>query len=348
MYAESVENPEGFWAEHARKMLKWEVPFNQTMQGSFAVGDIAWFVGGKLNASVCCVDQHLPARANQVALLYEGDEPGDVRRITYQELLGEICRIANVFADHGVSRGQVVTVYMPMVPETCATMLACSRLGAPHSVVFAGFSADALRDRVNDCKSMYIAVSDEGVRGGKKIKLKEITDKAAGECPCLKHVFVFERTGAAVAMVGSRDVKMAEELPKARPYRSAAAMDSEETLFILYTSGSTGKPKGVAHTTAGYLLYAAMTTKHTFGLREGDVYACVADVGWITGHSYIVYGPLINGTTSLMFESVPTYPDHGRYWDLVAVRTSRLPPWRPRRLRRPRRSRASVQPSGGG
>ncbi|CAM9163023.1 unnamed protein product [Ascophyllum nodosum] len=317
MYRQSLESPDEFWGGAARSTLKWFRDFDRVAQGGFETGDVAWFTGGELNACHNCVDQHLPQRANQVAILHEGDEPGVVTKLTYEELLRQVCRVANAMRELGVKKGDFVTLYMPMVPEAAVAMLACARLGAPHSVVFAGFSAEALRDRIVDAKSKWIFTTDEGKRGGKTLHLKKIVDAAVEKADCVEKVLMFTSTGAKVPMKPQRDVLLSEMLPRMRPYCPCERMDSEDLLFILYTSGSTGTPKGVAHTTAGYLLYTAMTTKHAFGLKEGDIFACVADIGWITGHSYIVYGPLVNGATSVMFESTPMYPNHGRYWDLV-------------------------------
>ncbi|CAM9250579.1 unnamed protein product [Ectocarpus fasciculatus] len=316
MHKQSLEEPDTFWGDAARSTLKWFREFDRVSQGGFDTGDVAWFTGGQLNACYNCIDQHLPQRAKQVAILHEGDEPGVVTKITYEELLRQVCRMANAMKELGVKKGDFVTLYMPMVPEAAVAMLACARLGAPHSVVFAGFSAEALRDRIVDANSKWVFTTDEGRRGGKTLHLKSIVDKAVEDADCVEKVLVITATGAKVPM-GERDVQMSEMLPRMRPYCPCETMDSEDLLFILYTSGSTGRPKGVAHTTAGYLLYTGMTTKHAFGLEEGDVFACVADVGWITGHSYIVYGPLVNGATTLMFESTPMYPNHGRYWDVV-------------------------------
>ena len=258
----------------------------------------------------------IAGRGNTVAIIWEGDEPGDVRRFTYNDVLAEVCRVANVLTFHGVRRGDTVAVYMPMIPDLAFVMLACARIGAVHSVVFAGFSADSLRDRIVDAKSKWVVTADEGRRGGRSIPLKHVVDVAVSQAACVERVFVYTRTGADVTY-GVKDVRMSTELLAARPYFPAATMDAEDTLFLLYTSGSTGKPKGVAHTTAGYLLFTAMTHKYVFDVRPGDVYACVADCGWITGHSYILYGPLANGATTLMFESTPMYPDTSRYWDIV-------------------------------
>jgi len=315
-FSRSVSNPDEFWAEKAREFLVWFSPFTQTKQGSFSEGDIAWFLGGKTNVSATCIDQHLKDKAEQVAIIWEGDEPDDQRKITYRELHQQVCRIANAMKNQGVKKGDTVAIYMPMIPELAMVMLACTRIGAIHSVVFAGFSAEALRDRIVYADSKWVFCTDEGKRGGRTLPLKKIVDDACEGCQVNK-VFVFQRTGAKVGWVEGRDAHMEELMAAERPYCPPEWMDSEDLMFILFTSGSTGKPKGVAHTTAGYLLYAAMTCKHSFSLRPGDVHACVADCGWITGHSYIVYGPLANGITTIMFESVPTYPDHGRYWDLV-------------------------------
>jgi acetyl-CoA synthetase len=285
--------------------------------GGFEKGDIAWFLNGKLNASTNCIDRHLEKRGDQVAIIWEADEPGQSRKITYRELHHEVCRLANAMKTAGVKKGDTVAIYMPMVPELAFTMLACARIGAPHSIVFAGFSAEALRDRIVNASSKWVFVTDEGYRGGRTLPLKKTVDAACAGVDVVEKVFVFKRSGADVPMTEGRDVYMEELMDAERPYCPAEPMDSEDLLFILYTSGSTGSPKGVGHTTAGYLLYSQMTTKNVFDLRENDVYACVADCGWITGHTYIVYGPLLNGTTTLMFESTPLYPNASRYWDLV-------------------------------
>ena len=287
------------------------------MRGSFEVGDIEWFSGGQLNVSYQCIDRHIAERGDQTAIIFEGDEPDDVRTYTYKELLQEVCKTANTLLAHGVRKGDTVAIYLPMIPDLAFMMLACARIGAVHSVVFAGFSADSLRDRILDAGCKWVVTADEGMRGGRTIPLKRTTDEAVGQCDCVRKVFVYERTGNPLVTHGSRDVHMKTELPKARPFCPAVTMDAEDPLFLLYTSGSTGKPKGVMHTQAGYILYAMLTHKYVFDVRPGDVYACVADCGWITGHSYIVYGPLANGATTLMFESTPMYPDSSRYWDMV-------------------------------
>ena len=270
-----------------------------------------------MNVSHQCIDRHLADRGDQVAIIHEGDEPGTSRTFTYKQVLAETCKVANTLLAHGVRKGDTVAIYMPMIPDLAFAMLACARIGAVHSVVFAGFSADSLRDRILDAKCRWLMTADEGKRGGRTIPLKATCDAAVAACACIEQVFVYQHTGSHLVSYGAKDVKMSEELPKARPYCAPVTMDAEDPLFLLYTSGSTGKPKGVAHTQAGYILYAMLTHKYVFDVRPGDVYACVADCGWITGHSYIVYGPLANGATTLMFESTPTYPNPSRYWDLV-------------------------------
>jgi acetyl-CoA synthetase len=316
-YSRSINDPEGFWRDSAQALLAWQRPFDKVMGGDLLNGDVHWFTGGLLNACYNCLDRHMPHRADQTAIIWEADEPGEGRKITYSELFREVCRITNVMAAAGVRKGDVVTLYMPMIPELAMVMLACCRLGAVHSVVFAGFSSDSLRDRIRDCNSNFIFTANEGLRGGRSLRLKDTVDAAVAQCPDVQKVFVFKRTAGEVNMAPNRDLWMHETLPLARAYAPCALVDSEDPIFILYTSGSTGKPKGVLHSTAGYLLNATLTTKESFDLREGDIFCCAADCGWITGHSYIVYGPLSNGSTTVMFESVPTYPNPYRYWDLV-------------------------------
>ena len=317
LYKRSVDDPEGFWAEEARARLDWEREFDLVRDCDFPTGTVAWFLGGKLNVCYNCVDRHTAERGDAPAIIWEGDQPNEVRRITYIELLQAVSRMANVLLHHGVRRGDRVAIYLPMVPEAAMAMLACARIGAVHTVVFAGFSADALRDRIIDAKAAAVITADQGLRGGKVIPLKRIVDEAVMAAPSVRNVFVTKRTGAKVPFFPPRDVDMDEAMEAQRPYCPPESMDAEDTLFLLYTSGSTGKPKGIAHASAGYLLYTAMTHRYVFDYREGDVYACVADVGWITGHSYVVYGPLANGATTFMFESTPVYPDPGRYWDMV-------------------------------
>jgi acetyl-CoA synthetase len=317
LHAESLADPDGFWRRLAEETLTWFHPFDQTSDCDFEFGQVAWFLNGRLNACYNCVDRHVAARGDQVALIWEGDTPGQGSKVTYRELQREVCRLANVLRHHGVRKGDRVAVYMPMILETVYAMLACARIGAVHNVVFAGFSAESLRDRINDAKCIAVITADEGVRGGKLIPLKRTVDEAVMACPTVRTVFVARRTGNKVPFYPQRDVWLREAMDSERTYCPIEHLDSEDTLFLLYTSGSTGRPKGVAHTTAGYLLQAALTHRHVFDYHDGDVYACVADVGWITGHSYVVYGPLCNGATTLLFESVPLYPDAGRYWDLV-------------------------------
>jgi acetyl-CoA synthetase len=317
-YELSVNDPNKFWSEEAFKHLSWSKPFSIVSEGEFAAGSMKWFSDGKLNACYNAVDRHVEnGKGDQVAMIWEGDEAGNTTSITFRDMYDEINRIANVMKAHGVKKGDVVTFYMPMIPQLPLAMLACARIGAIHSVVFAGFSSDALRDRIRDCNSSYVFVADEGRRGGKSIKLKSSLDVALDQCPQVKSVFVFNRAGQPQNMTAGRDFWMTEEVKKVPAYCPIEAMNSEDPLLILYTSGSTGKPKGIVHSTGGYILYAAMTAKNTFDLRENDVFCCVADCGWITGHSYIVYGPLINGVTTVLFESIPTYPDPYRYWDLI-------------------------------
>ena len=321
MYAESIDpaTRDEFWRKQSSEFIDWIRPYDTVTTGGFAVGDQAWFVGGQLNVSACCLDRHLATKADKTCIVWEADEPGQSKKLSYLEVFHGTCRVANALKLHGARKGDFVTIYMPMMPDTALAMLACTRIGCPHSVVFAGFTATSLKDRILDSQSKWVCTADVGKRGSKTIKLKEITDAAVSDCPNVQNVFVFKRTGESGVPYNQRDVHMDVVMPRMRPYCHAEAMGSEETMFTLYTSGSTGKPKGVAHSYAGYLLFAAMTTKYSFDLRDDDVFACVADVGWITGHSYIVYGPLCNGATTVMFESVPTYPDPGRYWDMVAT-----------------------------
>jgi len=317
MYQRSIENPDGFWGQMARNEIDWFHDFRLVSNCDLSTGLVGWFLGGLLNICYNCVDRHLATRRDQVAILWEGDEPGDVRRITYRELHNEVCRLANVLRHNGIRKGDRVAIYMPMIPEAAYAMLACARIGAVHTVVFAGFSAEALRDRVNDAKCKAVITADEGIRGSRIIPLKRTVDEAVTACPTVEKVYMVRRTGNKVPFYDHRDIDLGEAMKEERPYCPVEHMDSEDTLFLLYTSGSTGQPKGIAHTSAGYLLYVALTHKYVFDYREGDIFACVADIGWITGHSYVVYGPLANGACTVMFESVPTYPDAGRYWDMV-------------------------------
>ena len=317
MYTRSIEDPEGFWAEQAKR-LDWIETWSKVKTVDFT-GDVTirWFEGAKLNACVNCIDRHLPARADQMAILWEGDDPMVDAAITYAELHEKVCRFANLLKAQGVGKGDRVTIYMPMIPEAAYAMLACARIGAVHSVVFGGFSPDSLAGRIHDCASNCVITADEGLRGGKPIPLKSNTDKALESCPTVKSVIVVKRTGGEIGWVEGRDVWYEEATAAQSAACAAEPMDAEDPLFILYTSGSTGQPKGVMHTTGGYLLYAAMTHRYVFDYHDGDIYWCTADVGWVTGHTYIVYGPLANGAVTLMFEGVPNYPDSSRCWQVV-------------------------------
>ncbi|MGE3175074.1 MAG: acetate--CoA ligase [Planctomycetota bacterium] len=315
LYRESVTNPAGFWDKQAAR-LDFFQPYSQVTYGDFGAAQSAWFLNGKLNAAWNCVDRHLEDKAQQTAIVWASDEPGTYRHISYRELHENVCRLANVLTHHGVREGDRVCLYLPMIPEIAYAMLACARIGAIHSVVFAGFSAQSLRGRIEDADCRVVLTANEGLRGGKVIPLKKITDEAIEGLP-VHTVLVARRTEAQVPMRQGRDRDLAEEMARQRAYAPCAWMDSEAPLFVLYTSGSTGKPKGQLHTTAGYLLYAAYTHQLVFDWQPGDVHFCAADAGWITGHSYIVYGPLCNGATTVMFESTPLYPDPGRYWQVV-------------------------------
>ncbi|MFL2840900.1 MAG: acetate--CoA ligase [Pseudohongiellaceae bacterium] len=317
LYQESVDSSDTFWATQAARFLDWIKPFSKIYQGDMTIGKVEWFADGKLNVCTNCVDRHLPNRAHQTAIIWEGDEPGMQRNITYQELHNKICEIANVLKQRGVIKGDRVCIYMPMIPEASFAMLACARIGAIHSVVFGGFSPEALKDRILDSDCQVVITADEGVRGGKQIPLKANTDKALANCPNVHTVLVVKRTGNTINWHKDRDIWYHEAIQKVSSECEPVVMDSEDTLFILYTSGSTGKPKGVLHTSAGYLLQAAITHHYVFDYHEGDIYWCAADVGWVTGHSYIVYGPLTNGATTLMFEGLPTYPDASRLWQII-------------------------------
>ncbi|PWG63551.1 acetate--CoA ligase [Sediminicurvatus halobius] len=317
MYRRSLEEPESFWAEQAEEFLTWFRKWDRVSNNDLSKGQIRWFEGGKLNVSYNCLDRHLEQNGERAALIWEGDEPDQSKTISYRELHAEVCRCANVLKERGVRKGDRVCVYMPMIPEAVVAMLACTRIGAVHSVVFGGFSPSALRDRIQDSDCQVVITSDEGVRGGRTVPLKENVEKALAECPNVHTVLTVRRTGKDVTWVDSRDVWYHEAIQSASAECEPEQMDAEDPLFILYTSGSTGKPKGVLHTTGGYLLQTAMTFKYVFDYHDGEIYWCTADVGWVTGHSYIVYGPLANGATSLVFEGVPTYPDAGRFWQVV-------------------------------
>ena len=316
MYRESVADPEKFWGEHGKR-IDWIKPYTKVKDVSYS-GDvhIRWFYDGTLNACANCVDRHLEKRGEQTAILWEGDEPTATKRIIYRELHEQVSRLANVLKARGVARGDRVTIYMPMIPELAYAVLACARIGAVHSVVFGGFSPDSIAGRILDCESTCVITADEGVRGGKPIPLKANTDEALEQCPDVETVVVVKRTGGDVGWVDGRDIWYHEEMEKASADCPPEEMNAEDPLFILYTSGSTGKPKGVLHTTGGYLTYASMTHQYVFDYHDDDVYWCTADVGWVTGHSYIIYGPLANGATTLMFEGVPNYPDVSRFWQV--------------------------------
>ncbi|PZW41986.1 acetate--CoA ligase [Pseudomonas sp. URMO17WK12:I2] len=317
LYRQSVDDPQSFWGEQAKAFLDWFKPWDEVSSGSLSKGDIRWFSGGQLNISHNCIDRHLAKRGDQVALIWEGDDPKDSASITYKQLHEQVCRLANVLRQRGVKKGDRVCIYMPMIPEAAYAMLACTRIGAVHSVVFGGFSPDALRDRILDADCRTLITADEAVRGGKLIPLKSNVDKALASCPNVSTVLVVKRTGNKVGWDEKRDLRYGEAVQQVGADCPAEPMDAEDPLFILYTSGSTGKPKGVLHSTAGYLLQAAMTHKYVFDYHDGDIYWCSADVGWVTGHSYIVYGPLANGATSLIFEGVPNYPDTSRFWQVI-------------------------------
>ncbi len=316
MYERSMNEPDAFWAEQAETFIDWEKKWDKVSDVDFAKGKIAWFEGATLNVSYNCLDRHLPERADQVAIIWEGDDPNSSESITYSQLHEKVCKFSNGLKELGVVEGDRVCLYMPMILEAAIAMLACARVGAIHSVVFGGFSPDALRDRILDSKCKIVITADEGVRGGKPIPLKANVDQATRDCDCVGAIVVVERTGGKVTW-SERDIWYHDLMKNASPEYPCEMFNAENPLFILYTSGSTGKPKGVLHTSGGYLLYAAMTHKYTFDYQEGDIYWCTADVGWVTGHSYIVYGPLANGATTVMFEGVPNYPDASRFWQVV-------------------------------
>jgi acetyl-CoA synthetase len=317
-YARSIQDPDGFWADEAKR-VDWIKPFTKVRNVSYAPGNVSirWYEDGSLNVSANCVDRHLKDRGDQTAILWEGDDPKDSKAITYKELHDHVCRFANALKDRGVKKGDRVTIYLPMIPEAAYAMLACARIGAVHSIVFGGFSPDSLAGRIEGCESRVLITADEGLRGGKKVPLKKNADAAIAKVGNVDTVFVVTRTGSDVPMTEGRDIRYEDAVASASPDCEPEEMNAEDPLFILYTSGSTGKPKGVLHTTGGYLVYAAFTHEAIFDYHEGDVYWCTADVGWVTGHSYIVYGPLANGAITLMFEGVPNYPSSSRFWEVV-------------------------------
>ncbi len=318
MYQRSISDPEGFWAEQAEEFIDWFKPWNKVWDWNFDnEAKIAWFEGAKLNVSYNCLDRHLASRGDQVAVIWEGDDPGVDKKITYRQLHEDVCKFANALKSRGVKKGDRVSIYMPMVPEVVVAMLACTRIGAVHSVVFGGFSPESLKDRILDSDCRVVITADEGLRGARPVPLHANTDKALEACPDVHTVVVVKCTGGDIAWHQERDVWYHELMAEASSDCPPEEMDAEDPLFILYTSGSTGKPKGVLHTTGGYILYVAMTHKHIFDYHDGDVFWCTADVGWVTGHSYIVYGPLANGATTLVFEGIPTYPDASRFWQVV-------------------------------
>jgi acetyl-CoA synthetase len=319
MYALSTSAPDEFWGHHGRR-IEWITPYTKVKNTSFDADNVSikWFEDGTTNVSMNCIDRHLATRADQIAIIWEGDDPNESKLITYKELHEHVCRLANVLKSHGVAKGDTVTIYLPMIPEAAFAMLACARIGAIHSIVFGGFSPDALAGRIEGCNSKVIITADEGLRGGRKVPLKANADAAVAKTPdIVQKMIVVKRTGGKIDWVDRRDVWYEDEVAKASAACEPAEMNAEDPLFILYTSGSTGAPKGVVHTTGGYLVYASMTHQYVFDYHDGDVYWCTADVGWVTGHSYIVYGPLANGATTLMFEGIPNYPSTSRFWEVI-------------------------------
>ncbi len=317
LYQQSIDDPETFWSEQAKTFLDWTKPWDTTLEYDFPTGKIRWFEGGQLNVSVNCLDRHLATRGDQTAIIWEGDNPDQDKKISYRELHEQVCKFANVLKSLGVKKGDRVCIYLPMLAEAATVILACTRIGAIHSIVFGGFSADALKDRILDADCKILICADEGYRGGKTTPSKTNADRAAAECPCIEHIIVIQNSGNDVPWTESRDIWYHQAMATASADCPPEIMDAEDPLFILYTSGSTGKPKGVLHTTGGYLLYSAITHKYIFDYHDGDIYWCTADIGWITGHSYIIYGPLCNGATTLMFEGVPTYPEADRFWRVI-------------------------------
>jgi len=318
MYEESIKNGDEFWTEHANR-IDWYKKFTKVKEIIYSNKEVSikWFEDGNLNVSYNCIDRHVKENPNKIAIIWEGDDPKDTKKITYEELLKNVCKTANALKQLGVKKGDRVTIYLTMIPELAYVMLACARIGAIHSIIFGGFSADSIAGRVQDCDSEFVVTADEGVRGGKIIPLKETTDKALETCPNVKKCLVIKRTNKKINLMKDRDVYLDDLLSKVEDFCEPEIINSEDPLFILYTSGSTGKPKGVMHTSGGYLVYASMTHEYIFNYNSGDIYWCTADIGWITGHSYIIYGPLSNGATTIMFEGVPNYPDFSRFWQIV-------------------------------
>jgi acetyl-CoA synthetase len=317
LYQQSISEPDIFWAEQASQFLDWHQPWQQVQQYDYPTGEIQWFIGGQLNVTVNCLDRHLATRGEQTAIIWEGDDPAHQQHITYRELHAQVCKFANVLKAYGVQKGDRVCIYLPMISEAAVVILACARIGAVHSIVFGGFSADALRDRILDADCRILICADESYRGGKIVHSKLNVDKAAHQCPNLQTVIVIKHTGHEIPWDDKRDVSYHTVMAQASTDCPPVMMDAEDPLFILYTSGSTGQPKGVLHTTGGYLLFATMTHKYVFDYHDGDVYWCTADIGWVTGHSYVLYGPLCNGAITLMFEGVPTYPSADRFWQVI-------------------------------
>ncbi len=317
LYRRSIEEPEQFWTEQAEKFLDWSQPWHTVMDFDYPKGYIRWFEGGKLNVSVNCLDRHLAQRGDQVAIIWEGDNPQHHKKITYKELHRQVCKFANVLKAQGVKKGDRVCIYLPMIAEAATVMLACARIGAVHSVVFGGFSAEALKDRILDADCKVVVCADEGYRGGKVVPIKANVDQAIAHCPGVNKAIVIKNTANPVAWDESRNVWYHEAMSAASEVCPPEEMDAEDPLFILYTSGSTGQPKGVLHTTGGYLLFAAITHKYVFDYHDGDIYWCTADIGWVTGHTYMIYGPLCNGATTILFEGIPTYPEADRFWQVI-------------------------------
>jgi acetyl-CoA synthetase len=317
LYKQSIQDPEDFWAQIGREFITWQAPFKQAKMGGFEKLDMRWFIEGKLNACYNAIDRHLTTKANQLALIWQADDPQYSKTLTYAELHLEICRFANVLKKYGVKKGDRIGIYMPMIPEVVIAMLACARIGAVHSVVFPGFSSTALRARILDADCHVLITADAGIRGNKMLPLKLNTDEALEKCPNVKHLIVIKHKGISIPWHNQRDIDYLEEMSMVSADCPIEIMDSEDPLFILYTSGSTGNPKGILHNTAGYLVYVAMTYNYIFDYQQSDIYWCTADVGWITGHSYVVYGPLCNGATTLMYEGLAHYPNFSRYWEIV-------------------------------